>query len=75
MELLLIYSNKCKHSQNIKKFELFNKIDKLNNGIIPIFRDQSVDMDMTYALFGSTPPDLNSAKEGAKDDVPRQWHG
>tara|TARA_Y100001958_G_C21149625_1_gene486120 strand:- start:348 stop:845 length:498 start_codon:yes stop_codon:yes gene_type:complete len=30
MELLLIYSNKCKHSQNIKKFELFNKIDKLN---------------------------------------------
>ena len=30
MEQLLIYSNKCKHSQNIKKFEIFNKIDKLN---------------------------------------------
>ncbi len=30
MELLLIYSNKCKHSQNIKNYKIFNEIDKLN---------------------------------------------
>ena len=30
MELLLIYSNKCKHSQNIKQYKIFNEIDKLN---------------------------------------------
>ena len=30
MELLLVYSNKCKNSQMIKKYEIFNKIDKLN---------------------------------------------
>lgn len=30
MELLLVYSNKCKNSQIVKKYEIFNKIDKLN---------------------------------------------
>lgn len=30
MELLLVYSNKCRNSQIIKKYEIFNKIDKLN---------------------------------------------
>mgnify|MGYP001234363692 CR=1 FL=1 len=30
MELLLIYSNKCKNSQLVKKYEIFNKVDKLN---------------------------------------------
>ena len=30
MEILLIYSNKCKNSQIVKKYEIFNKIDKLN---------------------------------------------
>ena len=30
MELLLIYSDKCKHSQNIKNYKIFNEIDKLN---------------------------------------------
>lgn len=30
MELLLIYSNKCNHSQNIKNYKIFNEIDKLN---------------------------------------------
>jgi hypothetical protein len=30
MELLLIYSNKCKHSHNIKNYKIFNEIDKLN---------------------------------------------
>ena len=30
MELLLIYSNKCKHSKNIKNYKIFNEIDKLN---------------------------------------------
>lgn len=30
MELLLVYSNKCKNSQLVKKYEIFNKIDKLN---------------------------------------------
>lgn len=30
MELLLVYSNKCKNSQMIKKYEIFNNIDKLN---------------------------------------------
>jgi hypothetical protein len=30
MELLLIYSNKCKHSNNIKNYKIFNEIDKLN---------------------------------------------
>jgi len=30
MELLLIYSNKCKNSQHVKKYEIFNKVDKLN---------------------------------------------
>lgn len=30
MELLLIYSNKCKHSHHVKKYEIFNKMDKLN---------------------------------------------
>jgi hypothetical protein len=30
MEILLVYSNKCKNSQVVKKFEIFNKIDKLN---------------------------------------------
>ncbi len=40
------------------------------NGILSVFRDQSINMDMTYALFGATPPDLNSAKEGIKEDGP-----
>lgn len=30
MEYLLIYSDKCKNSQIIKTYEIFNKIDKLN---------------------------------------------
>ena len=30
MDILLIYSNKCKHSQNIKNYKIFNEIDKLN---------------------------------------------
>tara|TARA_B100000674_G_scaffold396476_1_gene341233 strand:+ start:43 stop:558 length:516 start_codon:yes stop_codon:yes gene_type:complete len=30
MEILLVYSNKCKNSQIVKKYEIFNKIDKLN---------------------------------------------
>ena len=30
MEVLLVYSNKCKNSQRVKKYEIFNKIDKLN---------------------------------------------
>ena len=30
MELLLIYSNKCKHSKNIQNYKIFNEIDKLN---------------------------------------------
>ena len=30
MELLLIYSNKCKNSQIIKNYKIFNEIDKLN---------------------------------------------
>jgi hypothetical protein len=30
MELLLVYSDKCKNSQIIKNYEIFNKIDKLN---------------------------------------------
>jgi hypothetical protein len=30
MELLLVYSNKCKNSQVVKKYDIFNKIDKLN---------------------------------------------
>ena len=30
MEILLVYSNKCKNSQVVKKYEIFNKIDKLN---------------------------------------------
>lgn len=30
MELLLVYSNKCKNSQLVKKYDIFNKIDKLN---------------------------------------------
>ena len=30
MELLLVYSNKCKNSHIIKNYEIFNKIDKLN---------------------------------------------
>lgn len=30
MNILLIYSNKCPHSNNLKKFDIFNKINKLN---------------------------------------------
>ena len=30
MELLLIYSNKCKHSKKIQNYKIFNEIDKLN---------------------------------------------
>ena len=30
MELLLVYSNKCKNSQIVKNYDIFNKIDKLN---------------------------------------------
>ena len=30
MELLLVYSNKCKNCQLVKKYDIFNKIDKLN---------------------------------------------
>ena len=30
MELLLIYSDKCKNSQIIKNYKIFNEIDKLN---------------------------------------------
>lgn len=30
MNILLIYSNKCPHSNSLKKFDLFNKINKLN---------------------------------------------
>jgi len=40
------------------------------NGVLSIFRDESDKMDMTYALYSSTPPDLNSAKEGAKENGP-----
>jgi hypothetical protein len=40
------------------------------SGVLSVFRDESDKMDLTYALFGSTPPDLNSSKEGAKDDGP-----
>eukprot|EP00536_Pseudo-nitzschia_multiseries_P005651 jgi/Psemu1/254700/estExt_Genewise1Plus.C_1080064 len=40
------------------------------NGILPVFRDESDKMDMTYALYGSTPPDLLSAKEGVKENGP-----
>ena len=30
MNILLIYSNKCPHSNSLKKFNIFNKINKLN---------------------------------------------
>ena len=30
MNILLIYSNKCPHSNSLKKFDLFDKINKLN---------------------------------------------
>tara|TARA_B000000437_G_C11633343_1_gene300455 strand:- start:241 stop:738 length:498 start_codon:yes stop_codon:yes gene_type:complete len=30
MELLLVYSDKCKNSEIIKNYEIFNKLDKLN---------------------------------------------
>jgi len=30
MEILLVYSNKCRNSQIVKNYEIFNKIDKLN---------------------------------------------
>jgi len=40
------------------------------NGVLPVFRDESDKMDMTYALYGSTPPDLNSAREGFKENGP-----
>jgi hypothetical protein len=40
------------------------------SGVLSIFGDQSDKMDMTYALYCSTPPDLNSAKEGSKENGP-----
>ena len=40
------------------------------DGVLSVLRNQSNKMDMTYALFGSTPPDLNSAKEGVKENGP-----
>jgi hypothetical protein len=40
------------------------------DGVFSVLRNQSNKMDMTYALFGSTPPDLNSAKEGVKENGP-----
>jgi len=37
------------------------------SGVLSIFGDHSEKMDMTYALYGSTSPDLDSAKEGTKE--------
>ena len=30
MEILLVYSNKCKNSKIVKNYEIFNKIDKVS---------------------------------------------
>lgn len=40
------------------------------SGIRDIFGQQSDDIRMVYALYGSTPPDLSSAKEGTREGGP-----